>query len=700
MKHWTSTIWVLGVLAWLGLLAGCSAPLAMLDTPMKAPQPSQTMQDDWFKGQILIGYDSQSALDDIVARVGGQVSDTLSLLNVAVVALPAGVGVAQALTTLNLAHPQGMRYVEPNYIRQRIQPQPGGFASDDLVAATESIPQPSQGVAYSDPLRHRQWALDIMNAQGAWSQASGRGTLIGVVDTGIDGTHPDLVGKQVTGMDCLSGRPIPPDVDGTMQANTHATHVAGIAAAWGNNGEGIVGVAPEAQIMSLIIFNPLLEGPGNGSGYVGDANVARCILYAAVTGPDGVEDSGDEADVLNNSWGGKSYGQTLTDAINKAVESGTAFVVSKGNSGEDEMRDPARLPGVIAVGATMAKDRKTDFSTMGPNISVGAPGEDVLSSVPMWLLQPDGTPYGYQYFNGTSMAAPQVSGAVALLREKFPEATPYQLQKILEQTADDIETPGYDRNTGWGRINLARALAVSNLPPDGASVVVHAVTGNAGADGEAVGVPTVDVILRQGRVDRYFAQTNAQGQARFFNVEPGAYDVLVTGGDVIMYNFRPANRVAARSRVVATSGSQTEVTVTLDTSMTVTATWSGTEDVDLLVGEPGPDEQIVWVGERVSPSWGAFTVSGGPAGGMERYTLLAEHFPYALYPLAVSAQNAAEPVEVSVTVEQNGVIESYGPYVLQPGEVLESSEWYDWWENFPDPDRGFGQPGPGAPWVY
>lgn len=700
MKRLTITALIGSFLACVTVLAGCSAPLATLDAPIRGVQPGQTPQDTWFEGQILIGYESQTALDEIVARVGGRVSDTLPLLKVAVVELPSTLEVPQALTMLNLAHPQGMRYAEPNYIRQRIAPQPGGFVSADQRATAEGTPRPSQGAAYSDPLRHRQWALDIMHAESAWTQASGRGTLIGVVDTGLDGTHPELRGKQVTGMDCLTGQPIPPDVDGTMQSNTHATHVAGIAAAWGNNGEGVVGVAPEAQIMSLIIFNPLLEGPGNGSGYVGDANVARCILYASVVGPDGVENSGDEADVLNNSWGGKSYGQTLTDAINKAVESGTAFVVSKGNSGEDEMRDPERLPGVIAVGATMAKDRKTDFSTMGPNISVGAPGEDVLSSVPMWVLQPDGTPYGYQYFNGTSMAAPQVSGAVALLREKFPDATPYQLQKILEQTADDIESPGYDRNTGWGRINLARALAVSSLPPDGASVVVHAVTGNAAADGQPVEVPAVDVILRQGGVNRYFVQTNAQGQARFLNVEPGTYEVLAAGGDVIMYNFRPANRVAARGRVTATSGNQAEVTLTLNTAMTVTASWSGVEDVDLLVGEPGPDEQLVWVGEKVSPSWGTFESTSGPAGNIERYTLLDEHFPYALYPLAVSAQNATGPVEVSVTVEQNGVIESYGPYVLQPGEVLESSEWYDWWENFPDPDRGFGQPGPGAPWVY
>jgi hypothetical protein len=100
------------------------------------------------------------------------------------------------------------------------------------------------------------------------------------------------------------------------------------------------------------------------------------------------------------------------------------------------------------------------------------------------------------------------------------------------------------------------------------------------------------------------------------------------------------------------------------------------------------------------PNWGAMSFTTNATGNSESYTLDSDHYPYALYPIAISAENAGSVVTVNVTVTQNGVIESYGPFVLQPGEVLESSEWYDWWENTPDPDKGFFQPGPGAPWIY
>ena len=718
IRGWMLTALLAGL---FGLLAGCSLSPA-LSPPSPASSTAPTSASDgefgtapasppgsWFEGQILIGYRDEAALRRIVAGLGGSVIETIPQIRAALVALPPGRSVPQAVRDLTLKKPKGLRYAEPNYIRDFIAPQPSWPDPDELLAQRSIVA--AQRRIFNDPLRPRQYALDVMNAEAAWARATGRGVIIGVVDTGMDGSHPDLRGKQEPGLSCLDEVTLMPDEDGSQGEEAHATHVAGIAAATGGNGEGIVGVAPEARIMSLRIFDVRLISPRNGSGYVGDARVARCIIWAATVGPDGIENSGDEADVLNNSWGGRGYSQTLKDAIEAVVARGVVFVNSMGNSSEDEVLYPKNYPGVLAVGATDPQDRKVGFSTMGAVISVGAPGQDVISSVPMWIERPTGEPYGYMYFSGTSMAAPQVSGAIALLVERFPEATPYQLQRILEKTADDIEEPGFDRLTGYGRVNLARALNLTELPPDGAEVVVKVVTKNPGLEGEPVGVPFVDVILRRNGQDRYFAQTNAEGVARFLNVRPGEYEVLASGGDVTIYRFRVANRLSAYGRVVARSGETSEMEFAFNTSLKVTLRWEQPTDVDLWVGEPQPERSDPETGEVISEwaspkegaRWGRFSGDNRGTGAgpyEETYTLNGEHFPYAPYPIAISAENATSPASVTVIVEQNGITEVYGPYRVEPGEVLPSWEWFDWWENTPKPEMGFEEPGPGAPWVY
>lgn len=695
----------------LGALAGCTTfSLNLNESDDQYSIADSAGGSEWFEGEILVGYDNRADLDRIAAAIGGQVTDTLDMIGAASISLPAGLSVPEAVMQLNFNQPQGLRFAEPSYIRGYIAPTPEGFSIDDTILASESAtPAPAQAMTYNDPLRHQQWALDIMDADGAWQYATGRGVVVGVVDTGIDGSHPDLRGKQVPGMDCLTGNIIAPDED-FSQTNIHGTHVAGIVLASGNNNEGIVGVAPEAQLMSLVIFNDLMVGPGNGSGYVGDLNVARCVMWGSLIGGDGIPNSGDEAKVLNNSWGGRGYGHLLKAAIDEVVAAGTVFANSMGNSSHDEVLYPKAFPGVMGVGAMDPKDEKVGFSTMGHNLSVGAPGIDIISTWPMWHRAPNGQPYAYQHISGTSMAVPQVSGALALLFEKFPDATPYQLQKLLEDTADDTEAPGYDRRTGWGRINLTRALQAASLPADGSAVMVSVHTGNvADTDDNGVidfndtrvGVPITDVILSQHGEVIQFAQTNAQGEALFLNLPPGSYDVQVAGGDTILHNFRSANRITQHSSVSVSSGGMAEVNMEFNTQLKITMQWTGDGDVDLVVGEPSA-AGIEWVSEKSSSSnWGAFALTTTSNGSnQEIYTLDEDHYPFATYPLALSAENANGPVDVTVTIEQNGAIETYGPYVLQPGEMLYSSEWYDWWENFPDPEKGVNVPGPGAPWVY
>jgi len=171
------------------------------------------------------------------------------------------------------------------------------------------------------------------------------------------------------------------------------------------------------------------------------------------------------AKVLNNSWGGKGYSQTLKAAIDYALLNGAVFVAAMGNSYLDEISYPAGYPGVLAVGATTPQDKKADFSTSGGHISVGAPGTRILSSVPLWMTQAGtGSTLYYDYWNGTSMATPFVSALAAMVLERNPTATPYQVRRIIEQTAKDAETPGFDRRTGYGRIDAARAVQTTTLP--------------------------------------------------------------------------------------------------------------------------------------------------------------------------------------------------------------------------------------------
>jgi len=689
-------------LALLLTLVGCEGGLYSQLNPLAGEATGARAQErngNWFDGEILVGYEDAAALAGIAAAVGGRVTETIEPIRAARLALPAGTDVPDALSALSRENVPGLRYAEPNYIRQRT-PGPDRGRATDAIQEVEGTPKPGQSGRFTDPLRARQWALDAMEAERAWEVATGRGVVVAVVDEGVQGTHPDLNGKMVAGMDCLSGERVAPNADSTQGVRDHGTHVAGIAAAWGDNGEGIVGVAPEASIMDLPIAREELAGDNNPWGYVGDANVARCILWAATIGPDGVEHSGDEAAVLNNSWGGRGYGQTLKEAVEEVVRAGTVFVNSMGNSSEDEVLYPKGYSGVLGVGATTPYDERTGFSTMGGLISVGAPGDEILSTVPTWARRPTGEPYGYQYWDGTSMAAPQVAGAVALLVERHPEATAYQLQKILEQTADDIEAPGFDRESGWGRINLARAVRAP-LPPDGGSALVRIVTQNAGPGGQPAPVPFADVVLRRDGVIEEFAQTNARGVAGFVNLAPGRYEVQVAGGDAVLQNFRPANRVTRDASLTVASGQRAELEVALNTELRVTARWSADVDVDLQVGEPAAGGEVAWASPKAGGRWGSFSGDNGTGfGGFEeRYLLAPEHFPNAAYPLALSAEHASGPASVTVTVEQNGVVESYGPYELQPGEVLPSTEWVDWWENFPHPDEGTGR-GPGGPWVY
>lgn len=307
------------------------------------------------------------------------------------------------------------------------------------------LPAPAHA---NDPARARQWGLDLIGADTGHEVGQGDGVVIAVVDSGVDLDHEDLVPNLVAGIDVVDDDRTPQDGYG------HGTHVAGIAAAAGDNGRGIRGVAPRASIMPVRV----LGDDGSGS----TSHVVEGIEWAVANG----------ADVINLSLGQAAqgiFGSSLSAAIEDAWAAGAVVVVSAGNdfifsSGFGD--EPA-----IVVSATTRGDGKPDYSNgVGSAMwGMAAPGggcatiacstdDGVFSTY--WDEDQDDV---YAFLSGTSMAAPHVAGAAAVLLSLG--LSPRQTVDRLLATAQDIGASGRDSTFGEGRLDLAAATAGIGAAP-------------------------------------------------------------------------------------------------------------------------------------------------------------------------------------------------------------------------------------------
>jgi subtilisin family serine protease len=298
------------------------------------------------------------------------------------------------------------------------------------------------------------WARGVFDADidapEAWAISRGAGVTIAVVDTGVDAAHPDLAGKLLPGHDYVEDDSVPNDGYG------HGTHVTGTIAA-GENGVGIIGVAPDARILPLRV----LDETGTGSS----ADVANAFEYA---GDQGVH-------VVNASFGSNSASRTELLAIQS--HPGTLFVVAAGNENDDNDAGATEYPcaydepNVLCVGATDPDDTRAAFSNFGATtVDLFAPGEGIVSTYPLGQPTNFGGPDGYEALSGTSMATPHVSGAAALVLADRPAWSTAQLKSAL--------TSGVDRpaalagtSVSGGRLNAATSVSiaarsdVAQLPP-------------------------------------------------------------------------------------------------------------------------------------------------------------------------------------------------------------------------------------------
>lgn len=334
---------------------------------------------------------------------------------------PGGFFVIDSLSELQDVPEELVAYVEPNYLVELFAPEADG----------EDVP--------NDPLyASYQWGLQAIHAyRAALEGLTGAGVRVGFVDSGINRDHEDLNAGAIDGVsfytdDAGNEAPFYQDDYG------HGTFASGILAAQTDNGLGLAGIAPGVDLRMYRAF---------GGKTTTLAAVASSIHQAVRDG----------CQVLNLSLGLTSDTVTLRDAVAAAVDAGTVVTAAVGNSGTDALQYPAAYPGVIGVGSVGEGFTVSPFSQRNDSVDFTAPGEEIAG-----LSNTD--PHGYKLAltsaanQGTSYAAPLVTGLAALALDYDPHLSPEDIFTLLKVSATDCGDPGYDTCYGYGVIDVERFL--------------------------------------------------------------------------------------------------------------------------------------------------------------------------------------------------------------------------------------------------
>jgi len=344
--------------------------------------------------KVIIGFDRQPGSDEaaIVRGAGGSIKHTYHLVPAIAASIP------EAAIQGLLRNPKVTR----------IEPDITVYAIDTELDSSWGAKHIGAGTVHDGGNR-------------------GTGVKIAIIDSGIDYNHPDLDDNYAGGYDFVNDDAYPMDVDG------HGTHVAGIIAGE-DNGSGVVGVAPEAEIYALKV----LEG---GTGDYSD--VIAAIQWAV----------GNGIQVTNNSYGSLGYpGDTVKEAFDNAYAVGVVHIAAAGNEGippgrGDNVIYPARWNSVIAVAATDESNERARWSSTGPDVELSAPGVNVNSTLPGGI---------YGGMSGTSMASPHVAGTAALVIAAGINGNDVVRQQLIE-TADDLGDTGLDPKYGYGIVDADEA---------------------------------------------------------------------------------------------------------------------------------------------------------------------------------------------------------------------------------------------------
>lgn len=410
--------------------AGCALNLPVL--PQPGPSAPPTSQVDPRKHQITVPANGERGELMIVLKPGqqwpldpmpqirGQVPQMIGRLafeeEVLVIKLPPGVSVEEGTVAFQ-NHPAVMLI----------------STHQETASVPWQLPR-FKPARYrpNDPMLAEVWGFGegVTRPSYIWSRKlSAKGIKVAVIDTGVDPYHPELQGRVRWDL----GYNFNDSNGDSSDQSGHGTHVAGILAAAGNNGLGIAGVAWDAEILPIKIMDA--KGGTDFAALAG-------IKYAVEMG----------AKVLNLSFSRPSdkANPLFTMAIEYARKKGAVVIVAAGND-RGKVALPANSPGAIAVSATeqsaSGHEQLAAFSNSGPEISLSAPGADILSTIPN---------RSYKVMSGTSMAAPFVSGAAALLWAAHPDWSVEQIEAALLGACVDLGPRGKDRSFGYGRIDYSR----------------------------------------------------------------------------------------------------------------------------------------------------------------------------------------------------------------------------------------------------
>jgi type VII secretion-associated serine protease mycosin len=327
------------------------------------------------------------------------------------------------------------------------------------------------GAAHAETVRGLQWYLSPLRVAAAQAITQGQGVTVAVIDTGVDATHPDLAGQVLSGYGIGAGAA----ADGRHDSDTTGGHGTGMASLIVGKGGGdmhLLGIAPKAKILPIAV-----------GGTRSSDDESQAIRWAVDHG----------AKVINISAGGQAApSSTERAAVQYALSHDVVVVAAAGNrpQGDAFVGTPANIPGVVAVSAIGKDGQFWSGSVSGPETVVAAPGDEVITAAPAGT-----SPNGYFLGHGTSGATAIVSGVLALIRAKYPQANVANVINRLIRTARDLGPSGRDRQYGFGLVDPVPALTGSvpdvtanPLLPASGTTAPPAQSGQAGKHGPAVSV--------------------------------------------------------------------------------------------------------------------------------------------------------------------------------------------------------------------
>ncbi len=445
------------------------------DVSTNAYRPPNRLSDPFVPGEVLLGQNQRNTpvngarmLEQIHAEPGGVFPSRLLLTAEQKLVIPAGANVSrQQIDKLNTlvflksaSDLHNVRWSEPNIVYlPDAQPDDTFFAN--------------------------QWHYSNINLPLAWDTTTGSTDVIAaVIDTGVLLNHPDLTNNLVPGYDFVSDAGRARDGDGIDDnpddpgdrdlggsSSFHGTHVAGTVAAQTDNARGVAGAGWDTRIMPVRAL-----GVDGGTTF----DIAQAMRFAAGLSNNSGTTPATPADVINLSLGSSFSSQTTQDTINEILQAGVIVIASAGNESSSLPRYPAAYDGVIGVSATTISNTRASYSNFGTYVDIAAPGgssvtdlngDGIGDGVISTSGDDSGTSitFGYSAQSGTSMAAPHVTGVVALMKAIHPAMTPDEFMLALQagDLTDDLGPQGRDDEYGYGLINAQKAVLAAELLANG-----------------------------------------------------------------------------------------------------------------------------------------------------------------------------------------------------------------------------------------